>query len=198
MADWHTSRRGSHLLLPSLSLPALPSTSFSQAGSSPSAPWLASALENKALLCAKASSPPAQWRFRWNSESRTTPTLPSSKCCCLSPPLLLHQVQPGQDWTLQQALLTQWSQQPGARMCVSLPKRIPSSSREGHSRVCLRGMHKQERQSCCSLQELPSISPGKNPTRACHPPALVLSDILQAGQGWGILTKSFTHWHKMQ
>lgn len=79
MADWHTCRCGSHLLLPtSLSLPCQ-CTFFSQAGSSPS-----------------ASSPPAQCRFRWCSESRTTSILPSSRCCCLSSPLLLHQVQPGQ------------------------------------------------------------------------------------------------------
>lgn len=67
--------------------------------------------------------------------------------------------------------------------CVQAFQRGSHTPPRRDTAVCLRGMHEQERQNCCSPQEPSSMSPSKNPTRACHPPALLLSQTLQAGQG---------------
>lgn len=78
-------------------------------------------------------------------------------------------------------------------MCKS-SKEDPYSSTEKYSSMCLRGMHKQERERVAT----PSKSYPQSfqvrilpMSQSLSPPTLVLSQNLQAGQDRRILTKSF-------
>lgn len=85
-------------------------------------------------------------------------------------------------------------------MCKS-SREDPYFSEEKHSSMCLGGMHKQERESCHSLQELSTTFLSKNST-------YVLKSVTH--QLWSSLkickldrTEEFlqihsTHWHEMQ
>lgn len=184
------SRRGSHLLLPTLSLPALP-MHFS--------PRLAAAFSTLTCL--------SSWKIKLSNVQRLhllqlsgdsggiqNPEphplcLPASAATSLLL-FLLCQAQPGQGsldsaaaTANNQPLLTQLSQAPWSKDVCKSSKEDPILLQRGTRQRGPQGMHKQERQNCCSLQELSSIFPRKNPTRVCHPPALVLSKTLQAGQG---------------
>lgn len=73
--------------------------------------------------------------------------------------------------------------------CVQVLQEDPILLQRGTQR----GMHQQEGQNCCSLQEPSSSSPRKKPSRACHPPALVLSN----SASWTRLRNSYKVIHTL-
>lgn len=211
MADWHTSRRGSHLLLPTLSLPALPMHFFLPGWQQPfstltclsSCKIKLSYVQRLHLLLLSGDSGGIQ-----NPELHPL-CLPASAAASLLLSCCTKCSQGRALWILQQPL-------PTINHCQQLTTAditITGTLQQGCVQVFQRGSHtppKRDTAACasgeCINRRDRTAAPSKSYPQAAQvrilaePLTLQLwsSQTLQAGQGWAILTKSFTHWHKMQ